>query len=299
MRIERLVHFVSIQRGLRLGSALTFILCLSSRPSMAEPLAGAASTQPVIGAGAFAKCEGDRAGRIACLKAALLELRAEMFTPGTDEQIGLRARVQSLLATDDAVREFIELYGEAPRDEHWDLLRLAGLVARKDAVQFLAREAIRELPHEQHASTGSASDAPCSGADSESQGVAADLRDAMTAGKGVVDALSVKIDGATTALNSILEQADPAVAQVIAVELFSRGLLTAAHRQKLSERGIFAQFRRFTPAERDAVLAVKPAARAAANASRPSASSMPVPQTSSAIQPAPQDGAPTASPSTR
>lgn len=236
------------------GLAVLFVGVIAA-PCLAEP---STTTHPL-------ECAGAHSEGTSCPKASdmpsrsqsdLPRLRMEMFVPGTGAQADLRNEVRTYFRQSGAMKEIAELYGRATTEERWELLRLAGLGGTPEAVEFLSRQA--RLFRPQDGSSKQASGAATSEAthshscgEADTTDVTRDLRNAMTAANGVVDAAIRKTPGAANAVTAILTEAHPAVAQALGVELFSRGLLTADHRRALERRNIKTAFRRLSDAERE------------------------------------------------
>lgn len=172
------------------------------------------------------------------LKVSLLALRAEMFVPGTGEQKELKASIRLLFERPNAISAFIDTHDHAPLEQRWGLLHLAGFSGRQEIVEFLGDQLLvlgRELQD------GMVRAAPNPARTKHTQcstQPAPVLTDSLAAAMGLVDSLSMDTEGAADAVDAALSTAEPRIAQLIGMELFSRSLLTGAYRQKLTDRGI-------------------------------------------------------------
>jgi len=156
-------------------------------------------------------------------------------------------------AYDEALTEFrnsaspigtlAKFYAELPKTAlgaRWKTVYAAGQISTSESVEFL--------------------DGVAAGAPEKDSSLEGDIgfRMRYTAAVGVVTHFAAGIPGAEASVEHLLKDADPSIAQLVGVELFSMGRLTDAWRAILEKRGISNKFRQMTDAELAAVRTVDP-----------------------------------------
>jgi hypothetical protein len=166
---------------------------------------------------------------------------------GPESEDAFQAELRDFLAAERPMEALRTTYAAMPKQavgSRWRAVYVAGRIQSPDSLAFLEEVAL-SAPEIDPAAVG------------EHAGDRG-FRLRYTATVGIVDSLESGVEGADSRVHSVLKSADPQVAQLAGVELFSAGKLTARHRKALEERGISANFRRFTEAEHLALMSVKP-----------------------------------------
>jgi hypothetical protein len=127
-----------------------------------------------------------------------------------------------------SLRAFYSGLPSSELGQRWKAVYLAGEFENNDAVSFLEEVAL--APH-------------------GAQTAYDTHRLRYTAGVGIVRAYARGVADARASVERLLATADKDIAQLVGLELFSRGVLTEAFRRQLAARGISASFR--LPTERE------------------------------------------------
>ncbi|HEX6277777.1 MAG TPA: hypothetical protein VFZ53_32265 [Polyangiaceae bacterium] len=191
--------------------------------------------------------------------------RMDAVGPGSEG--AFQAELRDFLATERPMATLKTSYAAMPKQatgNRWRAVYVAGRIKNADSLAFLEEIALG-APEIDPAAVG------------EHAGDRG-FRLRYTAAVGIVDSFKARVEGADARVHTILKSADPQVAQLAGVELFSSGELTAKHRTTLEARGISANFRRFTEAEHRELMSVKPELtghRQASTRKRPLSNSVP------------------------
>jgi hypothetical protein len=126
----------------------------------------------------------------------------------------------------------------------WKTVHAAGQIHTPESVGFLEQVALSPAQIEPALQGDQAGDQS--------------FRMRYTASVGVVQHYAKGVAGAEAATERMLKGADPQIAQMVGLELFSAGKLTDAWRKILSDRGISTKFRRLGDSELNALRTVDP-----------------------------------------
>lgn len=146
---------------------------------------------------------------------------------------------------DDAVMEIRNLFDSLPVEAgsaRWRVVRVAAGLKKREAVEFLRQQAV-SAPVMKTSPDGELGDPT--------------HRVRYSAAVGLVRHLLDGVDGADEATRQVFNLAEPEIAKLAALELFSKGQLSNEHKEILRKRGIAANFRRIEGSELDALRTVK------------------------------------------
>jgi hypothetical protein len=215
------------------GGALAVLACAIAIGcgSSDEPLPSTSGAQEELDGATF-----NRSSRSATEILHSLFERMDAVGPGSEES--QKAELRDFLNAErpmEALRKTYEAMPKSALGNRWRAIYVAGQIKSADSIAFL----------EQVALSAPEIDPAAVGEHAGDQG----FRLRYTAAVGIVHALKGGVRGADSSLDAVLKSADPEVAQLAGVELFSAGKLTDRHRKALRDRGIAADFRRLTEAE--------------------------------------------------
>jgi hypothetical protein len=180
-------------------------------------------------------------------------MRVEVLRPGTGDQKLLRQQTDTFFNQAEGRAAFFDTVKTAHPSQLPALISLAGFSRHPEAVAFLKEQATQKIPI-----------APIVAADATID-LEGSLSNSLIAASALVEAYASNPGGLTDDLNNLLSTADAYVAQVAAVDLYTRVLLTEKHRQILDRRGIFNHFREHTNAEYAALITANPGTRNSEN----------------------------------
>lgn len=178
----------------------------------------------------------------------VVRLFSSMDAIGRGSQEAYDAELTAFLGSAQPLATLKRVYAQLPVGAlaaRWKAVHAAGQVRTAESVEFL----------EQVAASPAEVDSAATGHEAGDRS----FRMRYTASVGVVHHYVNGVEGANTAVERLLKNADPQIAQMIGVELFSFNKLSDAWRQILSARGIFTKFRRLGEAELNALGSVDPA----------------------------------------
>jgi hypothetical protein len=159
--------------------------------------------------------------------------RMDAVGPGSEE--AYTADLNEFLSVDRPVEALRMSYEAMPKEalgNRWRAVYVAGQIKNQDSLSFLEQVALSAPEFKAKDSV-------------EDQ----TFRMRYTAAVGLVASLKAGVKGADASVDKLLMSADPQIAQMAGVELFSVDLLTESRRQLLRNRGVAADFRRLTEAE--------------------------------------------------
>jgi hypothetical protein len=208
---------------------------------------GPAGTAPIADGATLNAEPVARAATPKNARESLERLFERMDAFGPDSNRAYEAELQSFLKADQPVAALRQMYGELPATAlaaRWKTVYVAGQVGTPEALPFLEEIALSP-PEIDPSATGEAAG---------DKG----FRLRYTAAVGAVHAHKNGVAGSAATVERLLKTTDAQVAQLMGVELYSAGKLTAALRGLLEARGISAKFRRMSDAEYKKVLSVDP-----------------------------------------
>lgn len=182
------------------------------------------------------------------IPANVVRLFSRMDAIGPGSQEAYEKELSEFRASAAPLATLAAVYAQLPASAlaaRWKTVHAAGQISTPESVGFLERVAL-----------GSAQIDPALRGDEAGDQT---FRMRYTASVGVVQHYVKGVVGADAATERMLKGADPQIAQMVGLELFSAGKLTDAWRKILSDRGISTKFRRMGDAELDALRAVDPA----------------------------------------
>lgn len=172
-----------------------------------------------------------------------------MDSVGKGSQSRYVEALAELRTSPTTVGRLAALYSGLPRmalGARWKTVHTAGQIAAPGSVEFLER--VASGPPEVVTSVAGHGNAVGD----------VSFRMRYTAAVGVVQHFAAGVDGAEASVERLLKEADPAIAQLVGVELFSLDRLSDSWRVLLDERGIANEFRRLTDSELAALRRVDP-----------------------------------------
>jgi len=180
---------------------------------------------------------------------ALNQMRQELLQPGTGDQKSLRQQAEAFFATPEGRAVFFETVSRSKISEMPTLISLAGFSHDPKALAFVSQQAMQVVPVSGEEPVNPS--APT--IDVETL-----LRNAIIAGAIIVKSFATTPGASRNEVSALLATADAFAAQVAAVDLYSRGLLTAEDKQILEARGIYHNFRKHSDAERTRLMTPNP-----------------------------------------
>ena len=177
----------------------------------------------------------------------VVRLFSRMDSIGPGSQDAYEKELKEFQSSAAPVAALAGVYAKLPAAAlaaRWKTVHAAGQISTPESVGFLEQVALSptQLDPSRH------------GDDAGDQG----FRMRYTASVGVVQHYVKGVSGAEAATERMLKGADPQIAQMVGVELFSAGKLTDAWRKILSDRGISTKFRRMADSELNALRTVDP-----------------------------------------
>lgn len=163
----------------------------------------------------------------------LREIFRVMDSPGEAARSEFRSQVADLSADPSALTQLVDAYSRLPARAFTDRYKVVAIIAqlgRSGSIEFLETVALGP-PEVDPAATGQ-----------EAGDLAFRIR--HIAAVSVVRAASSKLDGAQVSVQKLLKVAEPSIAQLVGVELFSAGKLDSTLKSLLTERRIYADFKR-------------------------------------------------------
>jgi hypothetical protein len=216
--------------------------CASEEGSTVEPQNGAPSVESKVTAPDTAS-----ASVASGVPANISKLFSRMDSVGVGSQQKFDEALAEFRGSQDPIGQLAKFYAQLPssaQGARWKAVYAAAQIPSGESVEFLGRIA-GEKPEVDPAVTGD-------------EGGDIGFRMRYTASVGVVQHHAAGIQGAQTAVERLLKDADASIAQLVGVELFSKGLLTDSLREILSKRGISNKFRKLSDAELNKIRAVDP-----------------------------------------
>jgi len=253
--------------GRRFGGTLVVLACAMALGCGSSDESSSGESSPAI-AGGPNGLDAASSESVARSPAELLHRlfeRMDAVGPGSEE--AFQAELRDFLATERPMETLKTSYAAMPKQaigNRWRAIYVAGRIKSPGSLAFLEEVALGAPEVDPSAVGEHAGD----------QG----FRLRYTAAVGIVDSFKSRVEGADARVHTVLKSADPQVAQLAGVELFSANELTAQHRKTLEARGISANFRRFTESEHRELMSVKPELtghRQASKRKRPLSNSVP------------------------
>lgn len=242
MRRDRLFLFAGALCSIVVGGC-------SAEPEAVAPAPDASSEAPSVTAqtASAARATDAPVGEKRQIPEAIAKLFAQMDSVGTSNQADLAVAFKDLRDAPAAVADLKKLYQSLPSTAlaaRWKTVYALGHLPSPEGLEFLEQVA------------GAAPEIAGAGMADAGSDVGFRLR--YTAAVGVIQQHLAGIKGAQAAVDRLIDGADPSIAQLIGVELFSLGKLSPAVRERLGKRGIANKFRQLSEAELTALRTVDP-----------------------------------------